>query len=113
MNLTHRPRLRERGNTLLVTIVVTAIIGMVLAGYLTLVGNQNQLVVRSQVWNNAMPVTEAGVEEALTHCYWNFPTNMERNDWVGSGNEYRKVNPLSDGGLSGKGKKLGYLRHEY
>ena len=39
-------RLRTRGGTLFATIIITAIIGLALAAYLTLNTNQNQLVVR-------------------------------------------------------------------
>ena len=98
------------GGTLFATIVITAIIGLALAGYLTLTTNQNQLVVRSQVWNSAMPVAEAGIEEAMTHCYWNFPTNMVTEGWELRNGEWVKSNLVGDGGLGGPGRRLGELK---
>src|SRR5262249_4673187 len=65
-----------------------------------LLSNQNQLVVRSQVWNAALPVAEAGAEEALTHCYNDFG-NLAANGWSLSGSQYIKTNAVSDGGQSG------------
>ena len=58
---------RQQGNTLLMTITITALIGFLLATYLTLVSSQNGANARSQSWNSAMPIVEAGVEEALAH----------------------------------------------
>lgn len=103
-------RPQTRGNTLFATIVITAIIGLALAAYLTLTTNQNQLVIRSQVWNSAMPVAEAGLEEALTHCYWNFPTNMVAESWYHYNGQYFKANMVGDGGLNGPGRRWGQLR---
>jgi hypothetical protein len=57
----------NRGNTLLMTIVVTGIIAFLLATYLTLVNSQTAANARSQSWNSAMPIVEAGIEEALAH----------------------------------------------
>jgi hypothetical protein len=56
---------RNNASVLLVSIVITAILGFTLASYLYLVETQSKSVARSQIWNNAMIVTEAGVEDAL------------------------------------------------
>jgi hypothetical protein len=53
------------GSVLLVTLVTVVIIGVTLTSYLALVSNQSRSVARSQIWNNAMAVTEAGVEDGL------------------------------------------------
>src|SRR5213593_4094710 len=103
------------GGTLLSTLVVTGVLGLALAGYLTLASNQNQLVTRSQVWNAALPVAEAGVEEALTHCYNNNVTNMVSNGWSLSGGQYFKSQYVGDAG-NGNGKSSsapGFLKHNY
>ena len=62
-----RSHARLQGNTLAATLCATVIVGLALICYLRLATNQNQLIVRSQVWNNCMPVVEAGIEEALAH----------------------------------------------
>ena len=77
---------------------------------MTLTTNQNQLIVRSQVWNNAMPVAEAGLEEALTHCYWNFPTNMPTEGWEPRNSDWVKSSLVGDGGLGGPGRRWGTLK---
>src|SRR6185436_3911611 len=98
---------RVHGSMLLTTMVTTAIIGMTLGTFLTLVTNQNQMVARSQVWNGALPVAEAGIEEALTHCSID-AANLAVNGWTLSGGQYIKTNVVGDGGVSGASLK--YLR---
>lgn len=56
---------RKQGSVLLVTLLVTAIMGITLASYLIMIQTQNTSVVRSQTWNSSIAVTEAGVEDAL------------------------------------------------
>src|SRR5213596_1593734 len=88
------------GGVLLSTVVITGLLGLALGAYLMLVTNENQLVVRSQVWNAALPVAEAGVEEALTHCYNNCNNNMTSSGWALSGGNYVKTQPITEGGKS-------------
>ena len=95
LHLSHHPR--RQGSVLIVTICITAIIGLALTTYLTLATNQNQLTAHSQVWNSAMPVVEAGIEEALTHLSRNYIINMESSGWVLSGGQYVKSNSIGDG----------------
>ena len=81
----------QQGNTLLMTVVITALIGFLLAAYLTLVTSQNGANFRSQSWNSAMPVVEAGIEEALAHLntqrgMTNGPLNVD--GWEQSGTTY-------------------------
>jgi len=64
---------RAQGNTLALTIIIVALTGLMLASYLRLVKAQNYNTARSQAWNSAVPVIEAGVEDALTHI--NLHTN--------------------------------------
>src|SRR6266516_3814502 len=80
-----RSHARLQGNTLAATLCATVIVGLALICYLRLATNQNQLIVRSQVWNNCMPVVEAGIEEALAHLSANYATNMVSNGWIQSG----------------------------
>ena len=81
------PQRSQRGNTLLVTVVVTGVIGFVLVAYLTLVQYQNTANMRSQGWNAAMPVVEAGIEEALAHLNSRGLTNgnLACDGWSHSG----------------------------
>lgn len=82
---------KEIGSMLVVTLVTTGVMGVALASYLGLVRSQNQSVMRSLQWNQALPIAEAGVEEALVHLS-NVGTNSRvANGWIGTGNTVVKV----------------------
>src|SRR6266567_2512612 len=55
----------EQGSALLVALVIASITAVTLASYLVMTQAQNVSVVRSQTWNTAMVLTEAGVEDGL------------------------------------------------
>src|SRR5437879_5579449 len=55
----------QGGSVMLVTLLIGAIIGATLAGYLVMTQNQNVSIFRSQTWNYSMAVTEAGIEDGL------------------------------------------------
>src|SRR5437867_894675 len=57
----------ERGSVLVMTVILGGILVFVLASYLTMIQTQSLSVSRSQSWNAALVVGEAGVEEALAH----------------------------------------------
>jgi hypothetical protein len=81
-------RRRARGSTLMLTVVTMGLIGFVLLAYLSLVRRQNVSVARSQAWNAAIPVIEAGVEDALTHLNTHGTTNLACDGWTQVGNLY-------------------------
>jgi len=91
---------RQQGNTLLMTITITALIGFLLATYLTLVSSQNGANARSQSWNSAMPIVEAGIEDALAHL--NTPRGLTNGpldgvySWTLSGGIYTVTRSLGD-----------------
>ena len=64
--------------------------------YLTLATNQNQLTYRSQTWNSAMTMVEAGLEEGLEHCTYN-SSNLACQGWSLSGTRYNKSNSVGSG----------------
>ncbi|MFM1768491.1 MAG: hypothetical protein RJA22_1020 [Verrucomicrobiota bacterium] len=76
-----RPQAR-RGNVMLLTVVAMGLISFLLVAYLRLVQGQNSTVMRSQAWNGAMPVIEAGIEDALTHINTHGSTNLACDGWV-------------------------------
>src|SRR5262245_55596261 len=93
-------RTAEAGGTLLITVVAGALIGTVLASSLTLINSRNRSAMRANAWNSAMPVLEAGIEEALTHLQYDKgrPTdNGWASDIVNSQIVYWKYRPLPDG----------------
>src|SRR2546428_4499232 len=84
------------GHTLLVTLFITAIIGIVLASYLTLVRNQNSMTMRSQAWNSAITVIESGIEEALTHLDRHGTTNLLADNWTFVNDQYTMTRWIND-----------------
>jgi hypothetical protein len=71
----------EQASVLMVTILTAAVVGIVLMAYLNMTSNQNVAVTRSMTWQSAIPVMEAGIEEALTQVYYN-ASNLTANGWV-------------------------------
>lgn len=96
---------RARGSILVVTLAVSAIIGISLASYLTLVSSQHRATVRSQYWNASVPLVEAGIEEALAHLNKNCvpnsihgkPVNFTADGWTSVAGGVRMVRQLADG----------------
>jgi hypothetical protein len=78
----------RRGNILLVTLLTCVILGVTLASYLGLVSNQNRSVMRSLAWNSAIPVLEAGIEEALTHLKYHDADNLSGQGWFTTDHRY-------------------------
>jgi hypothetical protein len=85
---------QQKGNVLLIALATTSIMGLTLASYLTLTSSQNVNTSRGQSWNLAIPVAEAGIEEALTQLYYNGVTNLAANNWTYSGSQYTKRRSL-------------------
>jgi hypothetical protein len=69
-------------SVLLVTLLTAGIIGLTLASYLWMVSQQHLSVMRSQAWNAAIPVAEAGVEEALTQLQYTDSAHLAINHWT-------------------------------
>jgi hypothetical protein len=90
----------QEGNTLVLTLVMILTIGTVLAGYLGLIGSRYKVTVRSQAWNSAVPIMEAGVEEALTHLQDDV-NNASGNGWalgtISGQQVYSKQRSFTDG----------------
>ena len=59
------PRARKQAASLVTVLVICAAVSFSVAGYLALITQQSQLSTRSQTWNMAITVSEAGVEEGL------------------------------------------------
>ncbi|PYK65785.1 MAG: hypothetical protein DME21_00160 [Verrucomicrobia bacterium] len=82
-----KTNIKPKASVLLVTLGAISIIGLGLATYLTMVKFESQATFRSLAWNTAIPVTEAGVEEALTQLRYAGTTNenLSANGWTLSG----------------------------
>lgn len=73
----HKP---QEASVLIVSLLTCMTIGIVLASFLALVSSRHKLTVRSMAWNAAIPVSEAGIEDALTHLNVNV-NNLEKDGW--------------------------------
>jgi hypothetical protein len=90
----------EEGSSLFAVMIICLVVGLILSGYLVLSSNRFQMTVRSSDWNSAIPVLEAGVEEALTHMTrdTNAPTaNNWTNTTIAGTQVYAKKRSFSDG----------------
>ena len=74
-----RLKARSQGSIVMVTLLTAIVIGVGVASYLQLVSNQYSSTMRSLAWNTAIPVAEAGIEEALTHL--NDDNSLTANNW--------------------------------
>src|SRR4026208_2370534 len=77
------------GHVIIVTLVICLLLGIVLLRVMKLTTNEGQLTGRSQSWNGAIPVAEAGIEEAFTHLKY-CPTNRASNGWILVGDQFTK-----------------------
>jgi len=78
--------LNDRGSVLVIVMVITTLLAISLASYFMLMRYQHVSVVRSQAWNAALALAEAGVEEALAQLNPSaqlFNTSIDRgaNGW--------------------------------
>jgi hypothetical protein len=91
---------REQASALIVTLVLGVVLLVVLASYMGLLASQKKLVTRSQTWNAALTMAEAGIEEGMaqlnqgtsfsfTNLFNNSTiTNFSNNGWGGSGTNF-------------------------
>ena len=88
----------EQAGVLVATVIFCALVGVVLTAYLSMLHSQHKFTHRSQVWNDCMPLCEAGIEEAMAHLnYSGTLNNFAINGWVLSANCYRKEIMTSNG----------------
>src|SRR5688500_18020117 len=88
----------NQGSVLVVAVVVCALVGMMLAAYMSMVSSQHSFTQHSQVWNNVIPLCESGLEEAMAHInHINTSSNFAINGWRKDGNVYRKEQFLNAG----------------
>jgi hypothetical protein len=85
----------SHGHVIILTLIVCVLLGLVLVSVISLSTNEGQMTGRSQSWNGAIPVAEAGIEEAFAHLKY-CPTNRASNGWTLIGDHYTKFRPLSN-----------------
>ncbi len=88
MKIQSHPPFGIQGNTLLLSVFATALVGFALLGYLRLVTAQHRTTMRSQGWNSAIPVIEAGLEEAMAHLNTHGGGDLACDGWSAYGSTY-------------------------
>ena len=83
---------RQMASALLVTMVLGSILCVFVVYYLGLIQQQNTLSVRSQAWNIAIAVSEAGVEDGLQAL-----NSGAVDGWTKEGTRYWRQRMLPDG----------------
>lgn len=96
MKTTRRTKRPPHGAALLAALILCTIFSLVLMYYLMLVQQQNGLSVRSQSWNMAMAVAEAGIEDGLEQLN-SHPGMLDCDGWHLLGTAYYRSNALPDG----------------
>ncbi len=84
----------DSGGVLIVTLLLCVVLGILIGSYLSLAKAQHLSAARSESWNRALIVAEAGVEEAMAHLNSGVTTNnLAVNSWTDAGGgNYRKTN---------------------
>jgi hypothetical protein len=97
MKLSLTRKAKPMASALLTTLVICSILSMFVMYYLSLIDQQSYLNSRSQIWNLAIAVSEAGVEDGLQQLNTAFP-DMNTDGWTYDGSTcYYKSNSLPDG----------------
>lgn len=87
---------KESGSILLIGLVASGILGFALASYMKMVEAQNNVVAWSLTWNSAIPVGEAGIEEALTHINVIGSGSRAVNGWEQNGDLFLMRRTMGD-----------------
>jgi len=89
---------KQMASALLTTLVICTILSMFVMYYLSLIDQQSYLSGRSQVWNMAIGVSEAGIEDGLAeiNASLTYP-NITGDGWYGSNNVFTRTNTLPEG----------------
>lgn len=84
MKIKLNPFIKNAANALLTTMIFIMILALSIGGYMTYVLQQVRLGSRSQAWNMAMAVSEAGIEEGCEHLNDDAPNKLGSGDWQSS-----------------------------
>jgi hypothetical protein len=96
MKIKLSPKGQELASSLLVVLVIGSVLSFSAMGYLSLTEQQNMLSYRSQAWNGAIAVTEAGLEEGLQQLNSN-TSNLGGDGWSANGSVYTRTRTLPNG----------------
>jgi hypothetical protein len=98
MKLNATRRGNEQGSILVYALVSCLVIAITLAAYMDLASAQHRAVVRTESWNHAVPIAEAGIEEGMTQLHL-YQTNLSANGWLVTSNGLTLSNNISLSGV--------------
>jgi hypothetical protein len=90
MKINLRSACASRGHVLIATIVITGFLMVGIAANLALINYEYSAASRSESWNKAIAVSEAGVEEAYAHINVNGFDRYSPNGWAMTSNGWWK-----------------------
>src|SRR5256885_14011281 len=96
MKTTVSRKAKQLGTALFVAMCISAFLCISITGYLSVTEQQTFLSARSQAWNMAIAVTEAGVEEGLQQLNSNSST-LASDGWQYDGASYWRSNNMGSG----------------
>jgi hypothetical protein len=91
-----RAERRERGTVLVTTLILALLVGLAVGALLKVGQQQNYMTARSKTWCSAIPIAEAGIEEAMAHLN-SHPLKLSDNGWTISGSNVVKTRVIRDG----------------
>lgn len=87
----------ERGGTLVTCLIVIGVLSLSMLAAMNMVSTQRRIVGRTQFWNGAIPLCEAGLEDALAHLNYSGTTNLGSDGWTATLTNYWRSNSMSGG----------------
>lgn len=93
-SLTHRS---QQGSVLLVAIGTVVVLGIILAAVLSLITQERRILTHTAAWNSALPIAEAGIEEAMSHLKQVDDGARNVNGWTKDLTNYVSTRFLTEG----------------
>ena len=90
-------RKSEQGAMLVGAIIMAAVISTVLVAVVSMVAQEHRMLARSTTWNAALPMAEAGVEEAMSHMRQVGVAQRFVNGWTAVGTNFVMSRTRTDG----------------
>jgi len=84
LNASLKPRSAQSGSALILVLMFAGILTLVLGVYLNMTSTETKQAARSLVWNSALPIAEAGIEEAMSHIA-NNTNDYAVDNWIQQG----------------------------
>src|SRR5688572_22298163 len=88
------PKTQRQGGTILTVSIICTILAFTAVSYLLLTQHHNRMTTRSQNWNLAISVAEAGIEEGLQHLNQNYLA-LGSDGWSFDGVNYTLTRDLT------------------